>query len=106
MDEQRKQEILKQLGGIPESMYDELVGELFHQMDDLIAKLEEALGKEDYQRIGEISHAIKGSSGNLRVNEVYELARGIEMAAKQNQDRQEIERQLKLLEQVCSQEGY
>ena len=105
MMNEAKRKVLQELGGIPEEVYDELVRDLFAQMDDLIVKLESALGTADYKTIGDISHSIKGSSANLRIHPVYELARSIELAAKEKKTAEEIEKNLKMLEQVCAERG-
>ena len=105
MSSEAKRRILQELGGIPEEVYDELVKDLFAQMDEMIGKLEQAVGSDDYKTIGDISHSIKGSSANLRIHPVYELAKSIELAAKEKKDRMVIEKDLKLLEQVCADRG-
>ncbi len=47
-----------------------------------IAKLKQAIEDNDYDAIYLCSHSLKGSSGNLLVDEVYNLSKEIESAAK------------------------
>lgn len=42
--------------------------------------LRESIALRDYNKIKSNAHAIKGSAGNLRFNEVYEMAKEIEFA--------------------------
>ena len=46
--------------------------------------LKAGLKAGDLKRVHEIAHSIKGSSGNLGFNELYELARDIDDRAREN----------------------
>ena len=69
---------------LEESEFLELV-ELFAEtsVSDL-GKLQSAIEQEDTQQVVETAHSIKGASGNLGFQNVYEVAKGIEMNARQN----------------------
>ena len=46
--------------------------------------LEDAIAANDIQTVVERSHSLKGASGNLGINEIYEMARDIEARARNN----------------------
>ena len=46
--------------------------------------LEDAIAANDIQTVVERSHSLKGASGNLGINEIYEIARDIEASARNN----------------------
>lgn len=48
---------------------------------DLMKNIESALVSEDYQAIRRIAHQLKGSSGNLRIIDIFELAKELETSA-------------------------
>ena len=47
-------------------------------------KLQAAIGEKNLKEVIEVAHSIKGASGNLGLQEMYELAKGIEMNARKN----------------------
>jgi len=48
----------------------------------IVEKLEEAIASNNYAEIANTAHSIKGSSGNLKFTEMYELAKDLELSAK------------------------
>lgn len=48
----------------------------------IMEQLENAVNAKDYAAISSAAHSIKGSSGNLKFNEMYELAKEVELSAK------------------------
>jgi len=62
--------------------------ELLHSyLEDIfeeLKKLKSAFEAKDLEMIAKIAHSVKGASGNLRVNKMYELSAELEQAAKQN----------------------
>ena len=52
----------------------------------IISSLEAAIGQKDYTEIGNTAHSIKGSSGNLKFDAMYELAKEVELSAKANKE--------------------
>lgn len=72
--------------GIGEDIYGELVGEFISQGEAQAGKMKEAIESNDLDEIARIAHMVKGTSGNLRINIIQELARSIESAAKEKKD--------------------
>ncbi len=64
-----------------------------NKMDELYA----AAAKTDYDELFKISHAIKGSSGNIGLDDISNVAEGIESKARSKED-YEYEAQIKLLQ--------
>ncbi len=48
-----------------------------------LSELEVAIDKGDLQQVVEVSHSIRGASGNLGFMEIYEVAEGVEMNARE-----------------------
>ncbi|MCW9026807.1 MAG: Hpt domain-containing protein, partial [Thiovulaceae bacterium] len=57
-----------------------LIASYLEESEDGLAKLEESIKKRDYSRIKADAHFIKGSSGNLKFNELYEMSKELEFA--------------------------
>lgn len=62
----------------------------FETTNRLLAELDIALKKHDYQQIQNIAHKIKGSSGNLRLEFIYKIVKALEVASK-NKDIEQCE---------------
>ncbi len=77
-----KAEALKALA-VPEEMYDEMVRDFIDQTHRSIGDLSVAVTAQDFKKIAEIAHGIKGSSGNLRIRDVFEAAKSMELSARQ-----------------------
>jgi HPt (histidine-containing phosphotransfer) domain-containing protein len=58
-----------------------LIKSFFSEALSNMKKLEEAVGMNDYTAIAQCSHAIKGSAGNMKFEQVYEIFKRIEEAA-------------------------
>ena len=80
-----KKKISEELG-IPEDMYNELLNDFTAQAEDVLSQLEAAIEAKDFQQIMERSHFIKGSAGNLRIQELYTIAKEIECGGKEEKD--------------------
>lgn len=52
----------------------------------LLKALHAAIEEIDYDKIRSNTHAIKGSSGNIKLNEIYEMAKEMEFAAVNQRD--------------------
>ena len=52
----------------------------------LMEQLESAIANKNYKEIGHVAHSIKGSSGNLKFTEMYELAKDMELSAKDEKE--------------------
>ena len=49
-----------------------------------LERLKKAIGQNDATTVAETAHSIKGAAGNMRFEEIYELARQIEKYANEN----------------------
>lgn len=97
MDKEEKKKILSDLGGIPEELYNELVHDFLAQAHEQIQVISEALQKNDFNAAAKVAHSLKGSSGNLRIHAVQNLAQYIELQAKENADRKVLEEHTRML---------
>ncbi len=97
MDGQTKGEILQQLGGIPEDFYDELVGDYIRLTSESLEQIKKFASDNDYDNLEKIAHSIKGASGNLRLNEIYEVAVEVDQMAKDEVDMDIIKEKIRLL---------
>lgn len=77
------QELAENLGLDLES-YNEIFGIYVKTTSSDLEKLKEALQDGDAERAHEKAHSIKGSSGNLGLNELFELATEIDDRARVN----------------------
>lgn len=62
-------------------------------------EMKRAIEKKDMQGIADTAHAIAGGAGNIQLNDIYELAMKMELAAKkgENSDYHLLYQQLKIL---------
>ena len=58
-----------------------LIGSFLEESTTILADLESAINSSDYAAIKSHAHSIKGSAGNLKFNEIYEMAREMELSA-------------------------
>ena len=58
-----------------------LVGSFLDESKTIMDSLEGAIDSSNYSDIKSFAHSIKGSAGNLKFNEIYEMARDIELSA-------------------------
>ena len=58
-----------------------LIASFLEESMSILIKLENAIDAKNYQEVKSQAHAIKGSAGNLRFNEVYEMSKEIELCA-------------------------
>lgn len=68
--------------GISEAHIPLLVGSFLDESKSILENLSTAVAANDFENITLNGHSIKGSAANLRLNEVSELAKSIEMAGK------------------------
>lgn len=61
-----------------------LVGSFLEETEPLLTKLHTAIKDKDYALVRSIAHSIKGSAGNLRFTELYEMAKELEYAGAQS----------------------
>jgi HPt (histidine-containing phosphotransfer) domain-containing protein len=57
-----------------------LVGSFLEESAPILQNLRNAIDSKDYISIKSFAHSIKGSAGNLRFTEVYDMMKEMEMA--------------------------
>ena len=57
-----------------------LIASFLEESVSILEELQNSISNVDYKSIKANAHAIKGSAGNLRFNEIYEMAKEIEFA--------------------------
>ena len=57
-----------------------LIGSFLDGSASIMQALSDAIANKDYSTIKANAHSIKGSAGNLKFNEVYEMAKEVEFA--------------------------
>lgn len=57
-----------------------LIANFIEESASIMESLKDAIEAKDYEKIRSNAHAIKGSAGNLKFSEVYEMARDVEFA--------------------------
>jgi len=70
--------------GLEEDEFLELVELYIETCSADLAKLESAVQRSNIQEVVELSHSIKGSSGNLGFMKVFDMAKEIEEKARDN----------------------
>jgi len=83
-----KKEILKQLGDLPEEDYDEFVSIFYEETRGRLRLIAESLSTFDSPAIAKLAHGIKGSSANLRLVQISEIAKSLQEAAQANNQTQ------------------
>jgi HPt (histidine-containing phosphotransfer) domain-containing protein len=76
--------------GLDESVYDELLRSFIPEAEDDIRKLGEAAEADDFDEIARIGHGLKGTAGNLRIENMRCAAGAIEALAKEGRDKRAI----------------
>jgi HPt (histidine-containing phosphotransfer) domain-containing protein len=57
-----------------------LIASFIEESGSMMDALKDAIEVKDYEKIRSSAHAIKGSAGNLKFSEVYEMAKDVEFA--------------------------
>lgn len=64
-----------------------LIDSFISESNGAITKLQDAIDAKDYDAIHKHAHFIKGSAGNLKFDEIYDMSKEMEQeAAKENAD--------------------
>ena len=58
-----------------------LIGSFLEESANIIDALEAAIDSDDFTAIKKNAHSIKGSAGNLRFTEIYEMSKKMELSA-------------------------
>lgn len=93
-----KEKIASELG-FKRSDFDMLLALFSKNAATSLDEMKKMIDKKDMQGIADTSHAIAGGAGNIQLNDIYELAMTIELAAKkgENADYHLYYQQLKIL---------
>jgi len=80
-----REEIVKDIVSglnLPPAIAQKLLNEYLKTLPGDVAKLKEAIDGGDYPAAAKLAHSIKGASGNLRVNKIFQLAGDLEQTLK------------------------
>ena len=58
-----------------------LVGSFIDESSSILKQLKDAIASKNFTNIKMHAHSIKGSAGNLKFNEIYEMAKEMELSA-------------------------
>ena len=61
-----------------------LIASFMDESGPILQALTDSISSKDYVSIASGAHSIKGSAGNLRLNEIYEMTQEMEVSAKSN----------------------
>lgn len=78
------QALADKMGYDPEDI-EVMLGMFLNKIDEQLALIKEAIAKDDTETIFNTAHAIKGSSGNIGLDAIYEVAKVLESAAREDQ---------------------
>ena len=70
--------------GLEEDEFLELVALFVEKSTSDLGRLESAIDRADIGQVVETSHSIKGAAGNLGFMEIYDIAKEVEMDARQD----------------------
>jgi len=59
----------------------EIFNDYINSIPSMLKNIEQALENDDFDNLSRLAHQFKGSSGNLRINEIYQLVIKLEEAA-------------------------
>ena len=68
--------------GFEEDEYRELLELFLETSIEDVSKIQTGLDQQDPKQVAEAAHSIKGASGNMGLETIYELAKDIEMDAR------------------------
>lgn len=80
-----KDKIALQLG-FKRSDFNSLLVMFSQNAETSLEEMKKSIDEKDMQGIADASHAISGSASNIQLNEIYELAMTIELAAKKGEN--------------------
>ena len=68
--------------GMEENSAKEIFDMFFESLPDTLDQINKSLNEEDWVKTAKLAHKIKGTAGNLMINNIFELALQLEKAAK------------------------
>ncbi|HOX23852.1 MAG TPA: Hpt domain-containing protein, partial [Elusimicrobiales bacterium] len=95
-----KRQILEELGGLLEAVYDELVSEAYAQGDSQLSEISRLLRDGKCSRAAAIAHSIKGCFANLRLEDISSAAKRLEQVIKNGKEPAEITVQVSALAEL------
>ena len=79
-----------------------LIGSFLSESEGALERLSEAVESRDYDNIREHAHFIKGSAGNLKFNELYEISKEMEFAGTDKNESFEFEVYLEAIKKAIA----
>ena len=83
---------------------DAAIKSLLVQFKDTLAEFSTELhavsGTQDHEKLGNLIHSLKGASGNMHANEIFELSTSIEQGLKDGQARADVQGKLESLQKL------
>lgn len=76
-----RESMLQQMGG-DEELVKEIVEIFTQDVSDVVNAMEQALAKEDFQKLERLAHGIKGVLGNMGARGGYELGKQLELTCR------------------------
>jgi len=77
--------------GIPEDVYNRIAKNFVNRTDELIKALDEGKAANDFDAIAKSAHAMKGAAGNLRLNDIFQIAQTIVTSSRDSKDEKAVE---------------
>ena len=99
-----KKEILKDLRGIPEDVYDMIVLTFYEETRGHLKELALAVEASNWTAIRSLAHGIKGSAANLRLFQIQHAAQSLQDASKLN-DHEQVVKLFELLKSLVADAG-
>ncbi len=78
---EKAKKLFADMTGMDREFVEELFEAYIRYLPEMMKNVESAVINKDFKVLRSFSHQLKGSSGNLRVNDVYELAKSLEISA-------------------------
>lgn len=72
-------------------IYRRILTSAIEQTQNDITDIESVLADAEFEKIGEISHRIKGDYGNMRIEQLSSLARKMERVSKEEKDKEQLQ---------------
>ena len=70
---------------LPAAIAQKLLNQYLETLPKDVARLKESIVQGDFPAAAKIAHSIKGASGNLRINKIFQLAGELEQVLKSAQ---------------------
>lgn len=101
MTQQDKMRAMQELG-VNEGAFNGLLRWFIVEAEESLVKLDAAIKADDFAGIARIGHGLKGMAANLCINGIRDMARALEMSAKERKDKQVVMEQAAALKQAMA----